>query len=203
MLRVKAKAGLIGLASAAAVLAAVFLLPAGPAAAGTAPPNSFEVVCANGGQGLCLTQGGQVGTLVINSTAEPSDNNLDQRWKFFKDGVTSSTGPFLKGSGLNTQVAAGRLYGEWEASGDNAPASQCLAFLSGKVTLNDCGAVGTEWVLSGSGRMISVLASNDGFDNGGIPVLEFLNSSGTNGQAPSVIVKGNTCPRSCWGPAAG
>jgi hypothetical protein len=199
MLRLTTKAGLATLAGVAGLLVSLFLLPAGPAAAGTAPPSGFEFVCANGGNGLCLTVTGMLPNRIANETKEPTTNAAIQLWKFVKEGVTSSTGPFQKGSGLNTQVAAGRLNGEWQDDGSG----ECLAFLNSNVTLNTCNQVGTEWVLSGSGRMISVLASNDGFENGGAPILEFLNSSGVNNTQPDVIAQGNSCPRSCWGPAAG
>jgi hypothetical protein len=184
------------------LLVAAYLLSGGAAVASATPagaPAGPDFLCANGGAGLCLETSGVQGTLVANDNKiQPPLPTDPETWGFNQLGVTSATGPFDQ-SNLNKQVAAGRRYGQWQ----NINTDACMAFSGGRI-IADVGCFeggqprpGTEWVLSGSGRIINVLDSNDQ-----INVLEFLNSSGVNGGHPS-LSNSNTCPRACWGPNAG
>jgi hypothetical protein len=186
------------LAVVTGVLTAVFLALASSVLVGSAsaaaPTGGFGYLCANGGAGLCLQENGNNGSLVAN------DNKIaggppKQQWAFLSVGVTSANGPFSV-SGLNGQVAAGRAVGRWEGLANNTGSPLCLAERNDEVVMALCSSVGTEWVLSGSGRMINVESSNND------DVLSFLNSTGVNSETP-VLESAHPCPGGCWGPAAG
>jgi hypothetical protein len=118
---------------------------------------------------------------------------IEQLWEFKQLGVTSSAAPFGT-TALDNRVAAGRAYSHWQAQfGAN---TLCMAYQGGHLIMSTCTASGTEWVLSGSGRIISVLSSNTQ------GTLEFLRSSGVNSGHPS-FTTATDCPASCWGPNAG
>lgn len=175
-------------------LTAVLLTLASSALAGSAAaaaPTGTGYLCANGGAGLCLQENGINGSLVANDN-KIAGSPAKQQWTFHQVGVTSASVPFVT-SGLNGQVAPGRAFGRWQGlNGSNL----CLAERSDEVVMALCSSVGTEWVLSGSGRLISVESSNN--DN----VLSFLNSTGINSETP-VLESAHPCPGGCWGPNAG
>jgi hypothetical protein len=198
--------------AATGLLAAISLLPAGSAMASSAVPQAAPAggqvyyVCANGGAGLCLQNNGSNGSLIANDNKIPgSSNHISQQWKFRELGVTSSTAPLAPFGkhDLDGQVASGRLYGQWESA--HASFDSCLASENGSIELVNCitgssATPGTEWVLSGSGRLINVMDSDR--DN----KLDFLNSDGSNGGVPFTafgIGTSNNCPAACWGPNAG
>ena len=151
---------------------------------GAPPPPNGELahVCANGGAGLCL-QGVvavTMGDALESSEPVHNDNMIPsgasgadaQEWSFTPFGeVTHGTG-------------RGR-----SAIRSSTRRSQSAAFTaSGRSLILK--------VLSGSGRLINVLHSDEEAD------LQFLNSSGVNGGDPGVHT-GNACPAACWGPDAG
>jgi hypothetical protein len=182
------------LAVLAGVLAAVALASSVLAGTAAAAPSGTNYLCANGGAGLCLQENGINGSLVAN------DNKIaglpsKQQWVFERIGVTSAGGPFSV-SGLNSQVAAGRAVGFWEAGLTHETGPLCLAERNDEVVMAFCNSVGTDWVLSGSGRMINVESSNND------DVLSFLNSTGVNSETP-VLEAAHPCPGGCWGPNAG
>jgi hypothetical protein len=196
--------------AAAGMLTAPFLLPAGSAAAATiAPqgqpsPNVTYYVCANGGEGLCLQNNGEVGSAVANDNKiNPPSSNTHQLWTFVKVGDTSASAPFTHPD-LDKFVTAGRSYGRWKTN-----TGLCLAELGGAgvpIGLADCSAAGTEWVLSGSGRMINVQVSDSAYITGEPTPLDnlwFLNSNQVNGQDPFLHPNEDGCPQACWGPNAG
>ncbi len=185
-------------ATAAAIGAALVLMSPATAAA-SAPqvtpavtPAGPTVLCDNNGTGFCLEEEnlGQAGGLIHDVTHQPMD--LNEKWTFNKVGVTSKSAPFTTPT-LDQMITPGRAYGRWTNDNDEL----CLAYLNGHVVANVCSATGTLWVLSGSGRMITVLHSDQ------VGSLVFANSSGVNGGHPSLVANGNTCPKSCWGPMAG
>jgi hypothetical protein len=155
-------------------------------------------ICANGGSGLCLQTNGLNNSLVAN------DNNIQppavkQSWGLIQDGVTTATGPFNK-SNLNShgqpgQVAAGRkiytledqyasILCAWQDT-----ANSILVEMEGCQTTQG----GDSYVASGSGRFINILAS-DSADQ-----YVYLNSSGSNGGNPQLLIGVNSCPAACWG----
>lgn len=195
------------------VLAALFLAPAGSAMASVtipdAPPpenGTFVPVCANGGAGLCLQDNLLSGSLIANENmiSSGASNSDTQAWSFEEIGQVShgrGAGPFSN-SALDDKVTSGRVYGQWEAFFTFGQDPKCLAYENGEIILTkNCGpandpGTGTLWVLSGSGRLINVLHSDEEGD------LQFLNSSGVNSGNPSLHT-GNACPAACWGPDAG
>ena len=197
--------------AAAGLLGTLCLLPVSTASASVIPhgdpPGPFvnTFVCANGGAGLCLENDGEIGSLVANDNKITGHHsNVSQQWEWNQFGVTSTKGPFANTT-LDKKVAPGRAVGQWVVAFPLAvgiPPSLCMGQQNLLVTVVPCdtssGKVtpGTEWVLSGSGRIINVLETND------TKVLEFLNSSGTNGGDPAVNTA-NKCPATCWGPHAG
>ncbi len=84
--------------------------------------------------------------MANNNKAAGSLKN--QQWAFKKLGTTSAKAPFTKPI-VPTEVAAGRLYGQWV--GLNLNGTLCLAEQNGNVVMASCNGVGTEWVLSGAG----------------------------------------------------
>ncbi|HEX5405129.1 MAG TPA: hypothetical protein VFX16_22845 [Pseudonocardiaceae bacterium] len=177
-----------------AVAAALMLMSSAMATASTsnvAPevtPVGTTPVCDNNGQGTCLTGEG-LGQQIVN---EVPQFGADQIWHFKKLGSTTKKAPFTD-LALDDKVAVGRAYGQWLDQ-----SNECLAYQGGHVILNNCTASGTEWVLSGSGRLITVLHSDQA------KTLVFLNSNGVSGGHPTLPIPGNnTCPLSCWGPMAG
>ena len=185
-------------------LAALFLAQASSAMASVATPSittpqgmqpppegDTTYVCANGGQGLCL--------ITFDNEVVQNDTfgSGPQQWSFtVGGGVThgKGAGPFSN-SNLDQMVTIGRTWGYWTMdTGGLDPL--CLDYQAGQIELTGCNTSGTEWVLSGSGRMINVLHSDQEGD------LQFLNSSMVNGGTPSLHT-GNDCPAACWGPQAG
>jgi hypothetical protein len=189
----------------AVVISTSCLLPAGSAMASSAlpagaPTNEMGFLCANGGNGLCLQQNGELDSLVANDN-KIADMPFKQQWEFIQFSTTDSSYPFGTPA-LNGDVTAGRRVGIWEANGSAPGTMLCLAWATGDFWLHDCigqdgrPSTGTLFVLSGSGRMISVLDSNDN------KALAFINSDQLNGSNP-IGSSNDNCPASCWGPNAG
>jgi hypothetical protein len=184
-------------ASAAMATSAAGATSAIPAAA---PAGGYNWICANGGAGLCLQQNGLYGSLVANDNKITGSTNYKQLWAWQAAGVSSATAPFADVS-LDKEIAPGRQFGFWFAD-ESGPPTLCMGYSSGRVVLESCPGPndppnGTLWMLSGSGRMISVGASNDA------GALVYLNSSGKNSGNPtllSILNSGapNNCPASCW-----
>ena len=201
--------------AAAGLLGTLCLLPVSTASASVIPhggPPGFDqkaFVCANGGAGLCLQANGKDESLVANDNKITSGSNETQQWEWFQTGVTSAKGPFANTT-LDKKVAPGRPVGQWEEAKTDSGAALCMAQQNLLIKIVPCAAThvvftpGTQWVLSGSGRIINVLGSNDTAGNIGPAkdVLEFLNSSGRNGGNPADSTA-NACPGTCWGPNAG
>jgi hypothetical protein len=141
------------------------LLPQTVQAAPAALATAHEYpICANSGAGLCLQDNGQPGSLIAYDTGNgPAQNQL---WGFTLEGTTSHS------------------------------SSTSIGFPFDNATLNngDGFCVGSQaaLVMSGSGRMISVGASNE------FGKLEFVNSDGHNGGNPQ-MTPNNACPTACWG----
>jgi len=201
--RAKARlAAVTGLLTAVLLaLASSALVGSAAAAPATAPTHKFGYLCSNGGAGLCLQENGNVGSLVANDN-KIAGSPKKQQWKFLPVGVTTTISPLaiddVNGTlvNLNDPVTPGRAYGRWQGLLSNSGSAICLAEQGLEVVMASCSGVGTEWILSGSGSLISVQATDT------IIKLEFLNSSGQNGGNP-VVHQPHACPAGCWGPAAG
>jgi hypothetical protein len=158
------------------------LLPQTVQAAPAALATAHEyAICANSGAGLCLQDNSQPGSLIANDTGNGRAQN--QLWGFTLEGATShssstSIGFPFDNATLNNQVAAGRKI--WGMQSD--PAVICVDVNDGIMRLNngDGFCVGSQaaLVMSGSGWMTSVGASNSG-----------------NPQ----MTPNNACPTACWG----
>jgi hypothetical protein len=156
-------------------------------------------ICANEGNGLCLQDNGEDGSLIANDNIINSGSGVTKQgwWVDDFNSTTTNTFPFKVGSGLNTQVANGREVLLLEAEISASGAGECFDWTDNPV-LEDCVTNGSNpyqiLVASGSGRLIDVGAS----DAAG--KLVFLKSSGVNSGNPTLVASsGNVCPGACWG----
>lgn len=148
---------------------------------------------------LCATNNGTLGSLIAADNIDLTGGetrNAEQGWVWVQSGVTSSTSPFTVGSGLNTQVAAGRPVGRFQAT---FGAQGCIttAGSSGAPHLQGCSTSGPLWVQTGSGRLVNVQSS----DNNGF--LLFLGATGGDGSNPSQTGGAHNCPQYCWSDTLG
>lgn len=184
--RIIRRLALLAAVPAAALSLAVPAASASPAAH-AAPAVTDYFICANGGDGLCLQNNGDLGSYVANDN---SNDGATQEYNMVLLGTTSSTYPFNT-SALNGDVASGRKV--WLLQSVEAGGGYCLDENDGSAKINDCTGSQSEWVQSGSGRMVSVGASDqEGY-------LGFLDSTGVSGGYPPIVGSPyQTCPGACW-----
>jgi hypothetical protein len=166
---------------------------------GVTPAASLgNFVCTVNATNLCLTNNGTLGSLIANdlqNTVAGSNRNKQQAWIWDQLGTTTNTSPYALGSGLNTQVANGRPWGEFKNGSGTAGCLQANGTAS--VKLAACGGATTEWVQTGSGRLSSVGSSDQ--QN----FLIFLVGSLKDGGNPVLENPHAACSSACWSDTLG
>lgn len=179
------------LLAAPAVMLALAVPAASASTATRAAPDANVTICANGGAGLCLQNNGSLGSLVAN---DKSNGGTTQEYTIGDLGVTAHGAPGSGGypfstAALNDSVTAGREV--LEIGSVEAGEAYCIDVNEGTIDVNDCYGSQSEWVATGSGRLVSVGASDQN------TILAFASSDGVNGGNP-VTSTDNACPEACW-----